>query len=94
MDIDLIWLIAEDAAGAIVRDEPKVQNASSNPFADMFQVTDPATKDMMEAVYGSYSGDDQCRRKSFCIMGNYLKDMPGQNFVFMWVFSFIAMGYR
>lgn len=58
-------------------------NGSRNPLVDVFQVHDAPTMAMLDAVYGSYNGDDQCQRKSACIVGNYFKDLPGQNFMLM-----------
>lgn len=53
-----------------------------SPLADFFQISDPQVRAAMNAVYGAYRGNDQCNRKAFCIMGNYMKDMPARDLVF------------
>lgn len=56
---------------------------STNPLADLFQISDPVMRNYMGAVYGAYRGNDQCTRKAFCYMGNYMKDLPGRDLLFL-----------
>ncbi|XP_021961146.1 uncharacterized protein LOC110856871 isoform X2 [Folsomia candida] len=68
-------------------------NGSGNPIVDIFKVEDPTTKNMLDAAYGTYHGDDQCMRKSACILGNYMKDLPGRDLMFILAGGYIPPEY-
>ncbi|CAL8082175.1 unnamed protein product [Orchesella dallaii] len=65
----------------------------TNPLADLFQITDPTMRTAMGAVYGAYKGSDQCSRKAFCMMGNYMRDMPGRDVLFLFMGNYIPQEY-
>jgi len=69
--------------------DPNSQQNDTNPLADLFQITDPNMRQAMNAIYGAYRGNDQCSRKAFCMMGNYMKDMPGRDIAFLVMGNYI-----
>jgi len=58
------------------------QTVAKNPVADFFQVSDPSTRQGLDAVYGAYNGDIECTKQFFCIVGNSLHNMPGREVIF------------
>jgi len=68
-------------------------NNQTNPLADLFQIDDPEMRATLNAIYGAYRGNDQCTRKSFCQMGNYFKDMPGRDLIFLVMGNYIPIEY-
>ncbi|ODN01450.1 hypothetical protein Ocin01_05231, partial [Orchesella cincta] len=69
------------------------QKNDTNPLADLFQISDPTMRTTLGAIYGAYNGNDQCSRKAFCMMGNYMRDMPGRDVLFLFMGNYIPQEY-
>lgn len=84
----MVWLLGSDASVKHAQQRAAgsgLQGNDSNPLADLFQIGDPTMRATLGAVYGAYRGNDQCSRKAFCMLGNYMKDMPGRDLAFLYV---------
>jgi len=78
-------------------DGSQIENGKSNinstgPF-DFLQITDPTAKNVLKAAYGAMQGNTDCTKKTLCIAGNYLQQIPGKDFIFIFLGRYVPTDF-
>jgi len=50
---------------------------------DLLGISSPAARQSINDMYGSFSGNIECQKKSICVFGNYLHNLPGRDIIFL-----------
>jgi len=70
--------------------QPVAGNASRPLFTlDQFGITDPVVRQNLQDIYGTLLGQPECVKKSICVMGNYMHDLPGRDIIFTFLGRYI-----
>jgi len=78
---DCLSDILADQKNVTAQDSNEIN--SPNPLLQMFPSVDHSTAVVLDTLYGSYNGDEQCTRKAFCTMGNNVRNLPGRDLLFL-----------